>query len=533
MEFAESEVAGLDLESPKGLTRLIIEFFCSKPQLPESRPGQLELDDKLLAAFIDRARTEGLNYEQFRELLLVLRQNPVSRAFFKHFFKKDRILLDDLRDGVVRFRGFAMLYYGNFVYARRTLSRLTSEQQITECLFGAGRRTQKHLDDRPAPLLEIAPIDRTETWLNGEITGKIIEKETRLLNEYIRIDEKNEEVLESRRELVTQFVEMDAASVRIQDRARRNTDVYLTWDYLDVYVATSMRNKWEFEEVYDFIHEVFSPSNSILSSLKLRYFDPTQCKCSNSRDKGLLEGLMLKRASCTIYMAQEGDTLGKDSELAATLAQGKPVIAYVPQWDAKTYEAKIRAYPLEYFRNRLLILYAEGVLDDPACEKRLTEADPRYDETIREFMAALATHRETQPYTLAPRLDEDFKIKNVLFGRTCSLVAIAESFNFERRACLLRGRHPLSMQVDLSTGVANGVLVVRSTGDCARLLHGLLTDNLRFAIAKDTDHNDFTILEEEISKSPFRIVTHNERLANSFWNLFNEQRECPHSKRNS
>ena len=39
---------------------------------------------------------------------------------------------------------------------------------------------------------------------------------------------------------------------------------------------------------------------------------------------------MLKRARCTLYLAQESDTLGEDSELASTLAQGKPVIAFVP-----------------------------------------------------------------------------------------------------------------------------------------------------------------------------------------------------------
>ena len=40
---------------------------------------------------------------------------------------------------------------------------------------------------------------------------------------------------------------------------------------------------------------------------------------------------MLRRATCTIYLAQENDTLGKDSELASTLAQGKPVIAFIPE----------------------------------------------------------------------------------------------------------------------------------------------------------------------------------------------------------
>src|SRR4029078_1006660 len=67
-----------------------------------------------------------------------------------------------------------------------------------------------------------------------------------------------------------------------------------------------------------------------LKEIPLRWFDPTQSYDENIIDKGILEGLMLKRAKCTIYMAQESDTLGKDSELASTLAQGKPVIAYIP-----------------------------------------------------------------------------------------------------------------------------------------------------------------------------------------------------------
>src|ERR1017187_8527142 len=52
--------------------------------------------------------------------------------------------------------------------------------------------------------------------------------------------------------------------------------------------------------------------------------------------------LMLKRAQCTLYLAQESDTLGKDSELASTLAQGKPVIAYVPRIDQSNEEWFLR-----------------------------------------------------------------------------------------------------------------------------------------------------------------------------------------------
>ena len=75
-----------------------------------------------------------------------------------------------------------------------------------------------------------------------------------------------------------------------------------------------------------------------MAGLNLRFFDPTQSYMSNRVNKGLVESLMLKRAKCTVYSVQDTDTLGKDSELAATLAQGKPVIAYVPE---KTLEERV------------------------------------------------------------------------------------------------------------------------------------------------------------------------------------------------
>ena len=159
-------------------------------------------------------------------------------------------------------------------------------------------------------------------------------------------------------------------------------------DNLDIYVATSMRHRWEYEEVFDFTRDLFN--SSILTTLNLRYFDPTQSKCRTSRDKGLLEGLMLKRAHCTIYMAQETDTLGKDSELASTLAQGKPVIAYVPSIKAEEYARAVEARPLRYAKLRLLDLQASGILEEVDDLPRLAQS----------FLTDLGEHRAQQPFEL-------------------------------------------------------------------------------------------------------------------------------------
>lgn len=309
-----------------------------------------------------------------------------------------------------------------------------------------------------------------------------------------------------------------------QEQTRRNTEVYLTWDYMDIYVATSMRNKWEFEETFDFIGKVFDDVR--LKELNLRVFDPTQSKCGNPKDKGLIEGLMLKRALCAIYLAQESDTMGKDSELAATLAQSKPVIAYVPQYNPDEYAQKISDYPLDFFKKRLLILDAEEILDDPECVERLKRCNPKFEKKIEKFLSKLDKYSRKQPFSLWIEKEKEFKQSYLDFGEVCKILATAECYNFDRRADLLK-RHPLSMQVDLQSGVANGVLVIRSLEKCAELLYRILTNQMKFT-TKHIVYEDearrqqegYTILEEDISGSPFRVVTDQERLTNSFWNLF-------------
>jgi hypothetical protein len=121
---------------------------------------------------------------------------------------------------------------------------------------------------------------------------------------------------------------------------KANHEAYLASDHLDVYVATSMRQRHEYLAVNRLSSAIFRHPD--LKDLRLRWFDPTQAYCKDRIDKGLAEALMLRRAKCTIYLAQESDTLGKDSELASTLAQGKSVIAFVPQVDSGYADQLIR-----------------------------------------------------------------------------------------------------------------------------------------------------------------------------------------------
>jgi hypothetical protein len=509
--FEDLRIQGVNVRDPETLYKLVVTDLCGEKYF---RP----FDEKIrpqIQAFIAMSSVDGLNYEQFNELLLLFDQDRVSRGFFDFFFNGS-LKLHEFPKRIARFRGFAMLSFGDFRFAYKKLSCL-DENQIRRKLEPFSKEITSLVEafsTRPIPGLKIEKIPKDETCHLGYIAKGMYEMEAGAISAAIKKERPDAALLEQ-----ADFYQQLGERIRqTEAQGLRNTDVYLTWDYMDVYVATSMRKRWEFEETAEFVSELFSKDS--VRKLKLRYFDPTQSQCAFRIDKGLVEALMLKRSRCTVYMVQESDTMGKDSELASTLAQGKPVIAYVPRVDdVQTHARKLHQYPLEFFKIRFQILQAEGVLDDPKLTPELTSLEPDFFRIINEFLEVMATYRKTQPLSLWAEKDNEFKANSSSFGTVCKLLATAEKFNFEKRAKTLREVHPLSLQVHLESGVANGVLVVRSVNDCAEILCRLLTNSLKFSLEQDQNQG-CTMLKEEISQSPFRAVSNYEKMANSFWNFY-------------
>lgn len=513
MLFEELRISAVNARDPESLYTLIVADLCGERYYRK-------FEDKLrtqIQAFISISSTDGLNYEQFNELLLLFDQDRVSRAFFDLFFSSGGTLkLDNLPECIARFRGYAMLSFGDFRFAYKKLSCL-DENRLGRELEPYSKEASQLLQafsSRPAPALKVERIPKDDTWCLGYIAKGVYETEAAAVSGAIKEGHSDTALLRQ----AEVYQQLGDRIRHVEGQGLRNSDVYLTWDYMDVYVATSMRKKWEFEETAEFVTELFSAPN--VRRLKLRYFDPTQSQCAYRIDKGLVEALMLKRARCTVYMVQESDTMGKDSELASTLAQGKPVIAYVPRIeDVSAHARKLQEYPLEFFKIRFQVLQAEGVLDDPKLTPKLAELEPDFFKFINDFLQALSLYRIGQPLSLWAEKDNEFKASSASFKSISKLLATAEQFNFEKRAKTLRDIHPLSLQVHLESGVANGVLVVRSVADCEEVLSKLLTNSLAFSIEQDQKQG-CTILKEKISQSPFRAVTNYETMANSFWNFY-------------
>lgn len=402
---------------------------------------------------------------QMNELLLSLAYDTVSDSFFSTFFQPHasdaRGLNGDEFDAAIEnFEKLALLKYGNVKFAFKRLGQTDSADIDAE--LAALRPVNVNIyTHRPLPLRTIQTLPPHETHFLGHITGGYI-------------------TASGRGDLK---IELD----RCRAIGERNLNVYLTSDEMDVYVATSMRDVEDFYFVAYAVKQLFAKES--LTPLNLRYFDPTQAFCGPRIEKGLVESLMLRRAKCTVYCAQTTETLGKDSELAVTLAQGKPVVVYAP---------KIRDNEAGYRR----LSREAGVIHTQL-----------HGGALADYyrMKLIERHAKTLGRELAQVFDWN---ESALLDR---LVLLDDAL-FERKAALLKDQHPLGIQVDLRTGVANGVLVGRTLTECAELIRAILTNSLTFHI---TRHPEGTReLVEDRTGCTYRLMVGDPILTNSFWNFY-------------
>ncbi len=142
MIFHDSQVEGLDLTSPSDVQELVEVHLCG-----HAMPSQLsDTDQQLLKEFVEKAFPAGVTFKQFNELLLVLNQDRASRTFLDFFFSSeqagdDQLTLGMLKQGVKRFKGFAMICFGNFRFAFSRLSTITSVDWLHEELGDCCRRS--------------------------------------------------------------------------------------------------------------------------------------------------------------------------------------------------------------------------------------------------------------------------------------------------------------------------------------------------------------------------------------------------------
>ena len=420
-----------------------------------------------------------IDYGQFNELLLLFGYDRVTPYFFQFLvdgsfsYNPNSFIknIESLEKGVENFQKIALFVFGNVNHAYKEISR--NEEKLSKCISYFYPRPIKEFKNRQNSIIALEKIEAEDTHL----LGYLIKRE---LEEKLKNNTNSPEIVQQQKKMQS-IIEM----------GKKNHYSYLISDHMDVYIATSMRLPHEYLSVNRITNTIFS--SKPLKSLKLRWFDPTQAYCENRIDKGLSEALMLKRAKCTLYLAQESDTLGKDSELASTLAQGKAVIAYVPLGDEIFLDQLLKdlksAYPTKQTKQLLLE------------QLKIFEPNSAWDDP--EIRTILDNPQNISVKDLRLRLLKSIKK------------------HYDNRADTLKNTHPLGIQVCLTNGVANGVLVVRDINSCIRLIRSIVTRKMRFSVETlNSSSTKFLLLKEKISNCIFRVITNDEILTNSFWNFY-------------
>jgi transcriptional regulator with XRE-family HTH domain len=515
---------------------------------------------------------------------------PMSREFFTRYFSDDAVKSpESLLKSVRRFQAEAIRIFSTFGEAYRSLNEdgrlgfylepLASrsldwyrnrrpwdvietipEERLPDLGYISAARARQEAEERRELadfLLDLA--DKIESEGKAAIDGYTERKRRRMGSLLRKFNSRFEHDLMSplfspdgdaiRREAsaIAPKEEGDLARIeQTQAQAQRNLAKYLAADYLDVYVATSMRTNADFVSVSAFVRNLFSHEE--VRPLKLRYFNPTQSWIDDRVAKGLVEALMLKRSSLTIFMAQKSDTFGKDSEASVALGQGKPVIVFVPKW----------VWPDANIDSEMLSAKGKADLEQLVAQEG-SEEDREFDPTMdnESLLGRLLTLRlnAIQSRGIAPLVrahwadfdlySEDVRIENaetrIKYRQWLDIVTqegqseepsaeirdhligilVAVSIRFEGRARLFREQHPLALQVILSTGVLNGILVARSVDSCASLLSSLMRNELDLELREDEWNYR---LVERTTGSTIRVISRNTLIVNAFSAFYARQR---------
>lgn len=137
----------------------------------------------------------------------------------------------------------------------------------------------------------------------------------------------------------------------------------------------------------------------------------------------------------------------------------------------------------------------------------IKELDPDSQIQARSWLDELTLR--SRP-TARPLLPEN--LRGVLIEKL-----VQAALFFERRAHTFKEVHPLALQVILSSGVLNGILVVRSAEACTRMLEQLLTNTLETELK--VEPQNYRLIEKHTG-STLRVISKNRLLTNAFWTQY-------------
>jgi hypothetical protein len=386
---------------------------------------------------------------QLNQLLVLSRAASFSDGFFKYYWRTtphhpydvttvegyeaawaqdgEQVIfsLDHLYWGLYRFYIDSLLFFGNVNAAFASLRSMSYDQLV---VFYTSKRFDTESIAARGPALPLQDISRDDRYLISEMACKtfgelpadrdaalqvlqdawdkhvqqggkpIIFKD--FLQQYV-VDPSNSEQLllsyddaamanvDSKIAIKEQFDKVVAKFLAARQKAIQNTERYLSMvNDLDVYVATSMRNRKNFRDMADACAKIFADPR--LEGLHLRFFDPTLSAARGHEDKGLIECLMVKCAKVLVYCEGEKESYGKDAEAAMALSLGKPVIFFCDHGKKTGFYRDV--HPLAR-----LIEFRTGVAVGAIVSDQVDQVAQLLDRLFRNRMEYRVEHHPNRP----------------------------------------------------------------------------------------------------------------------------------------
>jgi transcriptional regulator with XRE-family HTH domain len=325
-----------------------------------------------------------------------------------------------------------------------------------------------------------------------------------------------------------------------QESGQLNLTSYITEPIMDIYIATSLRERADFISVRSFTEKVFH--SPLLSPLNLRYFNPVYSWVADRVAKGLFDAVMLSRASLIIYMAQKSDTIGKDTVVSQALTTGKYVLLYVP---CLIYEPNgiNSSVLMQKSISELITILNDLGLDNDEEEEDKIELIRKilYSQLINleliEFAKLVLLHwadydlysefrslPNEDRYLINLYLDaliscelDNIPVPNVEIRDALVNLLIHVTLFFERRAYTFKEVHPVYFTYLPKVDCLNGLIVTRSINECINIIHQILSNSLETELIQD--YGGYRLVEKA-TNSTLRVVSKNALISNAYLNQF-------------
>lgn len=212
----------------------------------QPQPSEYVENTEIIRSFPDG----GIGCSQLNELLLMLQFDRVSDGFFKYVFGESVDSMEQFKEKVDLFIIKSMIKFGHVKYSFKFLS-LRDFSFISSEFSDLEKVDIEIFKKRHKGVAELKQIPPEKTPYLGYITQEKIRKK-------IKEPQKNRDS----KNILNEEKEMK----KFISDGKFNHECYLDYDYIDVYVATSMRTKIDFWNIANFVNSIFA--SDFLSNMK-------------------------------------------------------------------------------------------------------------------------------------------------------------------------------------------------------------------------------------------------------------------------